>query len=184
MARGTTIRPNTIAGGTGTSKPSSRVIAPPTQAVPEAAGNAGAEPLGGSLLRGTRAVKEYYIYDNEFRELKRVGGLATALFAIGSAIFGFVINTHLGIVFADHLSDDIRAQWIVYRNIGIAAGVLCYFFAILQSLVGYNLVERIKAETSHGTEKYLPKSRYKIALWALVFAAFGTVGFVVRPWIW
>jgi hypothetical protein len=85
--------------------------------------------------------------------------------------------------FADHLASDVKAQWTLYRNISLIVGVTFYFFAGLQSLVGYNLVERIKAETSHGTEKYTPKPYYKIALWALIFLACGVIGFVARSFL-
>lgn len=125
-------------------------------------------------------MKEYYIYDSEFRELKRTGGLAAILFALGSACMGFVVNTHLAIVFAEKLSDQLKIEWTTYRNIGLVAGFIFYFFAILQALTGYNEVERIKAETSHDGEKYIQKSRFKVAFWALTLLAVFVLGFLAR----
>lgn len=121
-------------------------------------------------------MKEYYIYDSEFRELKKVGGGAAVLFAIGSAAIGFAVNTHLGLIFADHLAAELKVQWETLRDIAVIIGIACYAFGVIQSLIGYNLVERIKAETQHGNQKYKPKSRYKIALWALVFVIFFALG--------
>jgi hypothetical protein len=138
---------------------------------------------GGSLLRGDRPMKEYYVYDSEFRELKRTGVIATTLFALGSACMGFVVNTHLAIVFADKLSDQIKIEWTTYRNIGFMAALVFYFFGVMQALTGYNEVERIKTETSHDGEKYKPKSRFKVAFWALAFTAIFVLGFIVRQ-VW
>lgn len=125
-------------------------------------------------------MKEYYIYDSEFRELKRTGAIATVLFAVGSACLGFAINVQVGMAFAEKIPDAVKAEWSSYKTTALILTILFYFFGVLTSLNGYNQVERIKSETSHGDEKYEPKSRYKIALWALVFLAFGVVGYVIR----
>jgi hypothetical protein len=139
---------------------------------------------GGSLRRGSRPMKEYYIYDTEFRELKRTGAIATILFALGSACMGFVVSAYVGLSLAEKIPDDVKTQWTVYKDLGFVATLIFYFLGVLESLVGYNQVERIKAETSHGTERYQAKSRYKVALWALVMLAFAVLGFFVRPMVW
>jgi hypothetical protein len=119
-------------------------------------------------------VKEYYIYDSELRELKKTGAIATALYAMGSAALGFAVNVFTGMTFAENIASTIKAEWIIYRNIALTVAVACYVIATIQALEGYNRVEQIKAETSHGDEKYVPKPRYRIALWAL--AIVGSAG--------
>src|ERR1700688_3693556 len=151
-----------------------------TAVIPDGEQQSAAAGAGSPPLRGDRPMKEYYIYDSEFRELKRTGATATILFAFGSACFGFALNVHLGIVFAGTLADDLKTQWISYEKIAFFIAVACYLFAILQTLSGYNQIEKIKAETSHGSEKYTPKRWYKFGIWALVFAAIFGVGFLAR----
>jgi hypothetical protein len=140
------------------------------------AGSGDGSQSGSLVQRGHRPVKEYYLYDSELRELKRTGALTTVLFAAGSALIGFVINTHLALIFADKLPDDVKIQWTTYRDVAVIGAVIFYFFGILLALSGYNEVERIKADTQHGTEKYVPKSRYKVGFWALAFLAAVLVG--------
>jgi hypothetical protein len=141
------------------------------------------DDTGSTVRRGNRPMKEYYIHDSEFRELKKAGASATILFAIGSASIGFSANTHIALAFVDHLATDIKVQWEILRNVSVVIGLTCYVFAVIQSLVGYNLVERIKGETQHGGEKYEPKSRYKVAFWALVLAFCFVLGGAV-VWVW
>ena len=131
---------------------------------------------GSQVQRGSRPVKEYYIHDSELRELKKTGAIATALYAIGSGAFGFAINVHTSLTFADKVETAIKAEWTNYRNLALAVAGLCYLVATIQALSGYNRVERIKAETSYGAEKYAPKPWYRVAFWALLLAAAVIVG--------
>ncbi len=141
------------------------------------------EATGGSLRRGSRPVKEYYIYDSEFRELKRTGAIATVLFAVGSAAMGFVGNIMVGLALSENVSDAVKSQWTAYRNAGLIAAAICYLFAIMAALSGYNRVEQIKAETSHGDEKYTPRSIYVVTLRVLAVLVVLGVGIGIGKYL-
>jgi hypothetical protein len=134
---------------------------------------------GSSVQRGSRPVKEYYVYDSEFRELKRIGAFAALLFAIGSAAIGFSVNAHMGMAFAENVPAALKAEWTLYRNVGIGVAALCYLFGAIQALTGYNEVERIKAQTLHGDERYVRKPWYWLALGAIILIAALALGIVL-----
>jgi hypothetical protein len=139
---------------------------------------------GSQVQRGSRPVKEYYIHDSELRELKKTGAIATALYALGSAALGFAVNVHTGMAFAEKIASTVKAEWTVYRNLALAIAAICYLIATIQALGGYNRVEQIKAETSHGSEKYVPKPWYKVALWALIIIGAGAGGALLHGALW
>src|ERR1700754_3390371 len=84
------------------------------------------QDTGSQVQRGSRRVKEYYIYDSEFRELKRTGAAATALYAFGLALLGFVVNVHTGMTFAENVPAMVKHDWTIYRNVALIGAVLCY----------------------------------------------------------
>jgi hypothetical protein len=139
---------------------------------------------GGQVRRGSRPVKEYYIWDSEFRELKKTGAVAALLFAAGSGLIGFAVNVQVGLAFAENASEIIKGQWGTYRNVAIIAAAICYLFGMFQALDSYDQVERIKAETSHGTEKYVAKSRYRITFRVLVLLAALVLGAILGRALW
>jgi hypothetical protein len=146
---------------------------------PDGSGTAATGDLGSHVQRGSRPVKEYYIYDSEFRELKKTGAIATSLFAIGSAALGFAVNVHTGMTFAENVAAAVKLEWTIYRNTAFIVSAICYLLATIQALSGYNQVEQIKAQTSHGTEKYVPKPWYKILLWVLAVFGAAIIGMVL-----
>lgn len=113
-------------------------------------------------------MKEYYIYDSELRDLSRTGAFATGLFALGSACIGYWFNIQVGFALAEKVAPEILVQWTVYRNVSAVGAVFCYVVGAALALSGYNRVEKLKAETQHGPEKYEPKPWYRIALFLLV----------------
>jgi hypothetical protein len=153
---------------------------------PVAIGDSASAPpqMGSNVQRGHRPVKEYYLYDGDFRELKKAGAVATVLFAVGSACAGYALNVHLGLAFAENLPDAVKADWLLYKRIAIAIAALAYFFAIIQALTGYNRVEQIKAETLHGAERYTPKPWYWLAAWGVVAVGLVVGGIYVGSTLW
>lgn len=129
-------------------------------------------------------MKEFYVYDSEFRELKRTGAIAAILFAIGSALLGFAVNAHLGVTFAESLPVATKTQWVTYRNVAAVVALCCYVFAAIQALSGYNQVEQIKAQTSHGTERYQPKPWYRYAMAAIILAMALVMGALLGRVFW
>lgn len=144
----------------------------------------GSTDTGSRVQRGDRPVKEYYLYDSDFRELKTTGIVATSLFALGSAAVGFAVNVHTSMIFAENLKPVVKLEWTQYRNAAIIAAAILYLIAGLAAASGYNRVEQIKAETSHGGERYQPKSRYRVAMIGLALLSAAGIGAVVMVLIW
>jgi hypothetical protein len=54
--------------------------------------------------------------------------------------------------------------------------IICFFSGVLLTLSGYNRVEQLKAQTSHGSETYVPRSRFLIALGVIALLAAAAIG--------
>jgi hypothetical protein len=119
---------------------------------------------GGAPERGSRKMKEYYLYDSDFRDLARTGLFATICFTIASACLGFAINIHKDLAFNAGLAAPVIAEWTAYRTVAIGAGIVAFIGGVILTLSGYSRVEQLKAETSHGTDTYVPRKWYMIAL--------------------
>jgi len=163
-------------------------VLPPRPSPPREVGSGGEEVIrrefaggeqletGGEPLRGHRSMKEYYLYDSDFRDLGRTGAFAAFLFAAASGCLGFGANAWVGLAFAENVPETVRLEWSLYRNISFGLAVIFFFFAIYLTLSGYNTIEQLKAQTRHGTETYVPLSRFRIAIGALFLVAALGVG--------
>jgi hypothetical protein len=100
-------------------------------------GITGGEPprqrLGGAVRRGTRQMKEYYLYDSDFRDLERTGAIAALLFAVASDCFGSAGNVLVGIEFADNIPAAKLAEWSAYRNVALSGYNLFLFWCAANS---------------------------------------------------
>ena len=149
-------------------------------------GTAGGEnpPTGGEPLRGHRPMKEYYFYDSDIKNLGRTGALATLLFAAASGCLGFGANALVGLSFAENIPDTVKHDWTIYKNISFAAAIIFFVIAAILTLDGYDTVEQLKGQTRHGTEAYIPRSRFKIMIGGLMLAAMLGLGIWIGAMFW
>jgi len=124
-------------------------------------------------------MKEYYLYDSDFRDLERTGAFATMLFAASSGCLGFAADILVGIAFAENISPAVKAEWGAYRNVALVLAIVFFLFGTFLTLSGYNRVEQLKSQTSHGTETYVPRSRFRLALNVIVVIAAIGVGIFI-----
>lgn len=94
-------------------------------------------------------MKTYILTEGELSELGTLRWVATAAFAISSALFGFWLSVTQGLAFSTNLAEAVKASWETWKTAAMIGAIASAAAGGWFTIRGHTRLTKIKSEMAH-----------------------------------